>query len=50
MTQKTQKNVRELADFAKLPPARQKQIMKKVISAAVDLQKETIRKADSLSR
>lgn len=50
MTQKTQKNARELADFAKLPPSKQKQIMKKVIDAAVNLQKATIKKADSLSR
>ena len=48
MSKKCIKDVKELADFVELPPAEQKKIMKKVITAAVQMQRMTIKRADSL--
>ena len=39
--------VKELADFAKLSPAKQKKIMKKVITMAANMQCATIEKANA---
>jgi len=48
MNKKYKKDVKELADFVELPPARQKQIMKKVIDTASHMQRMTIKRANSL--